>query len=205
MAITGQSADAVSLITRLFAQPGVTDVHFTAPTVRLPALRGERFTLAATWAIAPAEPGRAEALLARPPFARDRRPDHAAPGAAAAAGGPGMPRLTGIVLSGGDRRAIFTPAGEARSVVVREGGAVGPFQVGTIAAGTVVLTGPGGTHVLAPVSNDPPAKRGLTAADLPELPTLIPNEARPPARFAEPAGPYGMAIYRYSPAARGSR
>ncbi len=138
------------------------------------------------------------ALLTRPPFAPDRRPD---PGQGAATD-PGLPHLTGILISGDDRRAIFTTneAGrpEGRSTVVREGDSLGAYRVEAISPASVILTGPGGSHTVQPhFSNAPPPVPGLASNGLAGLPPP-PIAMQDPGR---PGGPLGLAMYRNGPAA----
>lgn len=85
-------------------------------------------------------------LLARPPFAPDRRPDDAV---AAIAAAPDTPRLAGILVSAGGRTALFTGGGN-RTIVAREGAQVGPFAIKSIRPGEVVVSAPDGLRVLKP-------------------------------------------------------
>ena len=90
------------------------------------------------------------AILDRPLFRGDRRP---APGDArgVASGAPSdLPRLTGILMTSDERRAIFQPPGKERPIVVVEGETVGNWRVQQIAVDAVTLTGPGGTRRLEP-------------------------------------------------------
>jgi hypothetical protein len=96
-------------------------------------------------------------ILARPLFRADRRP---APGdARGLSAGPGdLPRLTAILLTSEEKRAIFQPAGKERPIVVVEGETVGNWRVDQIAVDAVTLTGPGGTRRVEPkFSNSPPS------------------------------------------------
>ena len=97
------------------------------------------------------------AILARPLFRSDRRP---APGDARNlnAGGPSdLPRLTAILLTDEEKRAIFQPTGKERPIVVVEGDTVGNWRVQQIAVDAVTLSGPGGTRRVEPkFSNGPP-------------------------------------------------
>jgi hypothetical protein len=87
-------------------------------------------------------------ILARPLFRGDRRPAPA-DGRGMASGQPGdLPRLTGILMSSNERRAIFQPAGKDRAIVVVVGETVGNWRVQEIAADAVTLTGPEGTRRL---------------------------------------------------------
>ena len=84
-------------------------------------------------------------------------------------------------------------------IVVRRGGTVAGYTVMQISAGSVALQGRAGTLIVSPHLTRSTVPAGLTAADLPVLPRLLPPELRPSGRFETPAGPYGMSIYRFSP------
>lgn len=86
--------------------------------------------------------------LARPLFAPNRRPRAAASTATQAP--TVLPRLTGVVIYGEYRRAIFTGAGGAKPVPASERANVVGYTVQSIKAGQVTLAGPGGTQVLRP-------------------------------------------------------
>lgn len=88
-------------------------------------------------------------LLARPLFSLTRRPPPAAAtnGVATAPDAP-LPRLAGVLVDGGDRRAIF--AGAPKPLVLREGARVGAFTISRIAPGRVALIGPDGTREIRP-------------------------------------------------------
>jgi hypothetical protein len=87
-------------------------------------------------------------ILSRPLFRGDRRPAPA-DGRGVASGQPGdLPRLTGILMSSDERRAIFQPAGKDRAIVVVVGETVGNWRVQEIVADAVTLTGPEGTRRL---------------------------------------------------------
>lgn len=117
-------------------------------------------------------------VLARPLFRPDRRPP-AAPGAAAGKAAE-LPRLTGIMIDGGGRRAIF--ADDRKPVVATEGDRVGVYMVQAIAPGQVTVYGPDGQRVLRP-SFDP--KSGDAPPPATQLPGLVrdagvPAPPRPP-------------------------
>ena len=87
-------------------------------------------------------------ILGRPLFRGDRRPAPA-DGQGMASGQTGdLPRLTGILMSSDERRAIFQPAGKDRAIVVVVGETVGNWRVQEIVADAVTLTGPEGTRRL---------------------------------------------------------
>ena len=86
-------------------------------------------------------------FLERPLFWGERRP--AADGEAnATAGTEDLPRLTGILLSSDQRRAIFQPAELNRAIVVVVGDRVGNWRVEEIVANAVTLKGPQGMRRL---------------------------------------------------------
>jgi hypothetical protein len=85
-------------------------------------------------------------ILGRPLFSPDRRPSSAA---AAVAGFPGLPRLSGIMVGPFGRSAIFAADG-AKPLVVQEGARVVGYTVKAIEATQVRLAGPNGNVVLYP-------------------------------------------------------
>ena len=115
--------------------------------------------------------GQAAAILARPLFSPARRP------AAQAAAGPGpaaaaLPRMTGVIVTPAGRRAIFAN-GDGQPIVVIEGGRIGAYDVRSIEAGRVTLSGPDGTRVVAPAFDPkPPAQTAGAAPGLLGLPGL---------------------------------
>ena len=94
--------------------------------------------------------GMVAAILGRPLFRTDRKP---APGdtRGMASGAPAdLPRLTAILMTAEEKRAIFQPVGKERPIVVVEGETVGNWRVQQIAVDAVTLTGPGGTRRIEP-------------------------------------------------------
>lgn len=91
----------------------------------------------------------AAAALARPLFAPGRRPEALA-SVAAAPVGAGLPRLSGVLIDGERRRAIFAGANGAMPVTTGEGGDVAGFRVQKIEAAQVTLAGPDGVRVVRP-------------------------------------------------------
>lgn len=92
-----------------------------------------------------------DAMLARPLFTpgrAPRRPEQPSPAAP-----PTPPRLAGLVIAGGERRAIFASPDGRRPIVVREGTQLGPFNVTAIHPAEVELTGPSGVRRLRPSSD----------------------------------------------------
>lgn len=93
-------------------------------------------------------------ILTRPLFQSTRRPAARRLAAVPAAPPPSLPRLAGIVMDGDRRSVIFAPQGDSRSVTVPEGGRFNEFQVESITAGQVTVTGVGTRQVLR-LSFDP--------------------------------------------------
>jgi len=91
-----------------------------------------------------------QAVLARPLFEPSRRPP--AEGHSVAAGAPGLPRLSGVIVTPTGRQAIF--AGSGKPVIVAEGATLDGFTVRSITAGEVTVIGANGVQVLHP-SFDP--------------------------------------------------
>lgn len=123
---------------------------------RPPAARAEPAAAQSAVPLAPAErsaDGRqavVDAILARPLFAATRRPAAVAAAPAPAEAAPAnLPRLAGVLVNGGSRRAIFAEAG-GKPIVAHEGSQIGAYTVQAIAAGQVTLTGPGGVQVVRP-------------------------------------------------------
>ncbi len=146
----------------------------------------------------------AATILARPVFGPDRRPDRAEAASALAAAPAGLPRLTGILLNGTDRRAIFAPdsrAGRAQSAVLTVGGQIGVYQVVAISRASVTLAGPDGRSMVQPSFSDRPPTAPIAALSMPAYAVQVPPLRSDPARFLEPVGPLGIAMYRFSPAA----
>ena len=100
-------------------------------------------------------------VLARPVFSPDRRP--VATGTRSAAG---LTRLTGIVITGSRKVAIFAAQAGGRPVVAEEGSHISAYELKAISDTGVTVVGPTGTMVMAPLFDPtpPPApKRPLPA------------------------------------------
>ncbi len=98
----------------------------------------------------------AERILARPLFLAGRR---VPPPIAVAAPAPvvrevPLPRLTGILMAGGTRVAVFQVAGAPKPVTAGVGDAVSAWTVTAIKANEVTLAGADGEKTLSP-SGDP--------------------------------------------------
>ncbi len=143
----------------------------------------------------------ARLILDRPVFNPERKPD--APDATptpAQAGRSEPPRLAGIMVTPGGRRAIFAAAGESGpATVAAEGAKIGVWKVQAIGAGEVQLTSADGARTVRPHFSDlPPAAPPLPsplANNL--LPPLPPFDNRP---FASQQQPSGAAIFANAPA-----
>lgn len=84
-------------------------------------------------------------LRERPLFAPNRRPVVEASG-----GVPGVPRLTGIILDGARRIALFAGPDGSGSRAAEAGQDVGSYSVVAVASDAVTVTGPEGAQVLRP-------------------------------------------------------
>jgi general secretion pathway protein N len=104
----------------------------------------------------------ADTVLARPLFNADRRPERADKGHAA-----GLARLTGIIIAGSSRSAIFAAKGQ-KPAVVSEGGEIGGYRLLRISYDSVELGGATGTLILHPQFPLPSAEVG--SAPLPPVP-----------------------------------
>ncbi|WP_428487843.1 hypothetical protein [Rhodopila sp.] len=90
-------------------------------------------------------------ILARPVFSPDRRPVDSGTHSVA-----GLSRLTGIVVTGSRKIAIFAaPSGE-QPIVVEEGSHINAFEVTSITSAGVTVVGPGGSAVMTPVFDPAP-------------------------------------------------
>lgn len=113
-------------------------------------------------------------LLARPLFTPGRRPASAPVTATPAAAA--IPRVTGIIVEGGQRSVIFAASGEkTRPLVLKEGAEVNGFTIVSIEDSQVTVMGPAGRRVLRP-SFDPnlaaPGSAPGSSSSAPGLPGL---------------------------------
>jgi hypothetical protein len=81
-------------------------------------------------------------ILARPLFNPDRHPIES--------GVRGLPRLTGIVVAGPQRVAIFAGPSNGRPVLAQAGARIGAYEVRSIADEGVTVVGPTGTSLVRP-------------------------------------------------------
>jgi len=94
---------------------------------------------------------RVSTMQARPLFMPGRVPSHPEPPLAAEPARP--PRLAGLVITQGMRRAIFAAPDGQKPSVAAEGDQLGPFTVTAIKASEALLTGPSGLYTLHPSSD----------------------------------------------------
>lgn len=85
-----------------------------------------------------------QTILARPLFSPTRRPAEMQPT------GDTSPRLTGIVVSNGRRRAIFMIPGQARGRIADVGNIVGPWQIIAIENGAIRVRSAAGEQSMRP-------------------------------------------------------
>lgn len=90
-----------------------------------------------------------DVLLKRPLFSQTRRPpDVAGPASATVGSAEAVPRMTGILIDGPNRRAIFAGGHGGKAVTVVEGGRLGAFTVQSIGPRQVTLVGPAGPQTV---------------------------------------------------------
>ena len=102
-------------------------------------------------------------VLGRPLFSPDRRPVEVQVGAR------GLPRLTGIIVAGTQRVAIFAAASGQHPVIAEAGARVGAYQVQSIADEGVTVLGPEGTTLVRPIFD--PSHPAAPAGPVARLPT----------------------------------
>jgi len=113
--------------------------------------------------VAPNLSSEAAILLARPLLSPSRRPYIAAPPPM-----PQPPRLSGIVITGSGRYAIFTMRG-GNAMIAAPGELIGPFKVCDITTTRVIVSGPTGNLTL--LTSDP--SRGSNVASNMPKPTTF--------------------------------
>jgi len=114
-------------------------------------------------AIAPGVPDQHAAwlteIMARPLFNPDRHPVDI--------GMRGLPRLTGIIVAGPQRVAIFAGPADGRPLVAQAGAHVGAYEVRAVADEGVTMVGPEGISMIRPVFDTrQPARSEPRAAKL---------------------------------------
>jgi hypothetical protein len=83
-------------------------------------------------------------ILARPLFNPDRKP-------VGSGDVRGLPRLTGIIVSGSRNVAIFASASGDHPIVREAGTRIGAYEIKLIEDTGVTVTGPGGTSIIRPL------------------------------------------------------
>lgn len=132
-------------------------------------------------------------ILARPIFRPDRRPEKAAPVAAAE-----MPRLTAIVITQSGASAIFV-ADDGTATAVKPGGLVDGQVVKSITAGTVTLTSPTGDSILRPqFGAAQESSQTAPPADAPDFASELPPPGTP---AVPPESPVNAGVDRDVPLA----
>jgi hypothetical protein len=97
-------------------------------------------------------------ILSRPLFSPNRRPVEAG-------GSRGLPRLTGIVIAGAQRVAIFAGPSNEHPIVAQAGTRIGAYEVQTITDVAVTVAGPEGIISIKPIFDaNRPAAQPLQAA-----------------------------------------
>jgi hypothetical protein len=107
------------------------------------AMSPATISAAPSYSLARPDPHEAVAvLLARPLFSRVRRPPIALSQTV-----PQPPRLSGIMITGAGRYAIFAPAG-GHPIIAAEGSSVGVYKISEITTRQVIVRGPAGVVTL---------------------------------------------------------
>lgn len=187
------AALAAVLALELFGVSGDDpDMSPPATDARLPPSPGAAPTAAVGRPSDPVTP-----ILQRPLFSPDRRPPPGA-GTVAASTQP-LPRVAGVLVSSGGRRAIFAPAGGGKPVVVAEGERIGDAVVRRIEAGRVTVLTPDGERVLVP-SFDPAPPRPAA----PPVPAATPPGPPLGLQFPPPGGLPGLTGFQNLPGVSGT-
>jgi hypothetical protein len=99
-------------------------------------------------------------ILSRPLFSPSRRPAEAIAGVS-----HGLPRLTGIVVAGTQRVAIFAGTSNDHPIVAQAGTHIGGYEVQTVADAGVTVAGPEGIMLIKPIfdANRPSAPAAARA------------------------------------------
>jgi hypothetical protein len=120
----------------------------------------------------------ARAILARPLFSIGRRPPKIAPPRSTGTQ-EGIPRLSGIMIAAGFKRAIFAPDGGGKPLVLTEGEALADTSIRAIEPGAVVLAS---GEVLHPAYD----KNRVPSAPAQYMPAGLPNPAFTNPNFQPP-------------------
>ena len=122
----------------------------------------------------------ADIILARPLFEPSRRPPATAAGSGT--GGPGFPRLTGIIIMPEQREAIFAVPGKTRPIVVTAGSRLNGVLIKSIEPGAVIVVDAAGARMIRPSF----ATGGVTAAAARATPVMVDQPPIPPAPHTNP-------------------
>jgi hypothetical protein len=120
-----------------------------------------------------------DAILARPLFSIGRRPPKIA-AAHNASTQQDIPRLSGIMIAAGFKRAIFAPDGGGKPLVLTEGAPLADTSIRAIQPGQVTLAS---GEVLHPAYD----KNRVPTAPAPYIPPGLPNPGFANPGFANPA------------------
>jgi hypothetical protein len=104
--------------------------------------------------------GKLNDILARPVFSPGRRPTDVGSHSVA-----GLARLTGIVVTGSRKMAIFAGPAGGKPIVVEEGAHINAYELRAITESNVTVLGPEGTTVITPnfdPTPQPVPKRSLS-------------------------------------------
>lgn len=149
----------------------------------------------------------ADTLLARPLFSQTRRlPNAAGSAAAPVAAATPLPRMTGILIDGPRRSALFatpgTPGG--RPIIVAEGGRIGLFTIVSIEPQQVIVIGPEGRRTVRTsfdATLQPPAAPQPVGLGAPQFPGIA-TPGGPPFIVPPAAPSVGYGIPQSAGAAR---
>ena len=138
-------------------------------------------------------------LLARPPFSQTRRPPDrtsAAPGARPS--DLKLPRMTGILIDGSRRSALFVAPDGGKPISVAVGGTIGPFTVQSIEPQSVVVLGPEGRRMVRTSFDPNPPAPVAPLASAPQPPQQLPPQ------FPGISPPPGNGVSKFSPGPSGT-
>jgi hypothetical protein len=110
-------------------------------------------------------------ILARPIFSPDRRPTGRNTKSVA-----GLARLTGIVVAGSRKIAIFAGSSGEHPVIAEVGSRLNAYEISEISDSGVTVIGPAGTMVMTPVFDA--AQSAIPKPTMPALPKP-PGKPRP--------------------------
>jgi hypothetical protein len=141
--------------------------HRDAPYVRVSAAPARPSTAGTGGRVAPRRSdidGSLSDILARPVFSPDRRPIGPGPRSIV-----GLSRLTGIVVMGSRKVAIFAAPSGGKPVIAEEGSRINAYEVKSISDSGVTVVGPEGTTVMTPLFDPTPPSVPVPKRPLPAL------------------------------------